>query len=173
MVTFPYINESIQRSLDQVLAAYFDTGGSRVLNGLTMDFTACELGYQIDLIREEYTKPKILLVGSRSTVKEYHCTDPRGVKPMGVQRQDECVRTVYVTAPRTMQLDIDPPRQVDSLDMDRIWAQLHAVFTHWSAWSPQSIYRSVLDPVPTTVKEKDYLILFGTLHFQVRYAFAH
>jgi hypothetical protein len=173
-VAFPYIESTFKKALSEVVTPYL-TGGAGSVGGVLMDFYSCELHWNIDAVKSPSIKPRVCITGSRSEkLDEWKCTNPIiGGPPISYMMRYSIYRSVYVSAPKSLQISspplAQPKRPIGWEDMDRIWSQLHAVLaTKHTDLLDRNIYRPSLIPTPVIAHDEEYFILYGAFSCEVR-----
>jgi len=177
-VAFPYIEPTFKTALNEVLAPALSTGTPGVVGGVSVEFYNCELHFNIDLVRAPSRLPRIGIVGSRSNViADEKCIDQTGNLPLGYVRRIEVFRSLYVSVPKSLQIQVPPysspvKRLIGWEDVDKIWSQVHAVFaTKHRDFIDRNIFRPAITPTPVPAVDTEYFILYGVLNCEVRVPF--
>lgn len=166
-VTFPYVSETYNRAVREVLGEYFDAGGAHTLLGQSLNFYRCEFAFNIERIAEPATRPRITITGTRS---EENCLGTCTVDGELVDLLECNVRrSLYVSIPKQGEFPL-PPYDTDNVEVssyriiDRVWGQLNAVLNaKMSDWKLRNIRSISLEPVPIELHHDSFYIGRGLL----------
>lgn len=180
VVAYPYVKETFERALEEVLSQYFSSEGTvQTISQEQIHFYHCELGFFIEKIEEPSSLPRITFTGSRSSeIQKYKCVDPKGVMPFAYTRRDSVTRTVYVSCSKTLLIKKPPYSNPIVTEpgsqrvIDRIWGQLFAVTeSQQRAFCDRGIIYPSLDVLPTQASHVDYFMAAGTFRCFVDYGY--
>lgn len=168
-VTWPYIDESFKRALSEVIRPYFGSGGTFLVGGIGLYLYKCELGFQVEKVREESQNPRITFTGTRiGNEQRFKCEN--AAKQLVEVYRLELLRTVFVSVPKALVLAVPPysdlsPRAKSSYQtVDTVWGQLLAVANDQAAaFRQRGITNVTLASVPIEMPDTDYWIGRGIM----------
>lgn len=162
-VSFPNVQESFQRSIDTILGFYFRGGNTRTVGGISIDFTDCDIVYDIRLLKLSSGKPLIAILGTRtSPVISQKC---HIAGQIAYQKRQTVHRTIYIKVDK-FEGDESKGKRL----ADRTWDQLTAVMdTQGKAFADHGIYNVEFSSVPADQSNEDSALLRGSLDCEIRY----
>lgn len=172
VVSFPYMQETFQRAMQDVLGAFFNTGGILPIGQQFIDFIPCEIVYDKRRLEESknLTKPLIAILGTRmSPMKKRKCQDPFGEKMFGYEVYTEVYRTIYVKSAR----NTANPNVGNKREVDRVWGQLLCVIsTLQEQFSERNICQPQLSPIPSEVSVPSHAMVMGQFQAKLQAAYS-
>lgn len=167
VVGFPDITESFKRAMHEVLSGFFD-GNTHTINDIEIEFPQADIRFDVRL-SERPVGLTIVLNGTGVTnQRDLKCSNPQASELHGNQLRAEIVRRVHIAIPKQ-----GGTNNNNSLEVDKAWDKLHAVFTQYSLFSSRNIFLPTLVPVPEELNEReDIAEVFGLFNCEIRASFA-
>lgn len=162
------VNETFDRSLNEVLKRYYRNGGVKVIGQTSIDFVSCDINFDIKAIDQPSSKPLIVFAGSRiSGQEELHTTDPNNTLSHGFEVRAKIERSVFV---KVRLREGEPNSNI--VYAKRIYDSLFALFSiQWIEFSSVGIIRPRLQIYAEQVEVPDFTLLTGAFSCEVACAF--